>query len=81
MILTNRNVIDPVNPHPKPQATVLIEDGHILEVRDGGPPPSTSGDRLIDLDVAYLLPGLWDVHIHPEHPNPAGTTVAPRFCP
>ena len=76
LILTNCNVIDCVNPDPKTQATVVIEDGRILEVRDSGPPPGMSGDRLIDLDGAYLLPGLWDVHIHPEHPNPAGTTVA-----
>ena len=76
LILTNCNVIDCVNPDPKAEATVVIEDGRILEVRDGGPPAATPGDRLIDLEGLYLLPGLWDVHIHPEHPNPAGTTVA-----
>ena len=72
LILTNCNVLDCVDPVPKSQATVVIEDGRILEVRDATPP----GDRVIDLKGAYLLPGLWDVHIHPEHPNPAGTTVA-----
>ena len=76
LILTNCNVIDCVHPDPKAQATVVIEDGRIMEVRDGGPPSSSSDDRVIDLDGAYLAPGLWDVHIHPQHPNPAGTTVA-----
>ena len=76
LILTNCNVIDCVNPDPKSQATVVIEDGRILEIRDGGPPANSSGDRVIDLEGSYLLPGLWDVHIHPQHPNPAGTTVA-----
>ncbi|SVE02175.1 uncharacterized protein METZ01_LOCUS455029, partial [marine metagenome] len=37
LILTNCNVIDCVNADPKAQATVVIEDGRILEVRDGGP--------------------------------------------
>ena len=76
LILTNCNVLDCVDPVPKSQATVVIEDGRILEVRDATPPGGTSGDRVIDLKGAYLLPGLRDVHIHPEHPNPAGTTVA-----
>ena len=76
LILTDCNVIDCVEPVPKSQATVVVEDGRILEVRDGGPPVGKAGDRVIDLEGAYLLPGLWDVHIHPEHPNPAGTTVA-----
>jgi len=76
LILTNANVIDCVSPDPKTQATVVVEDGRILEIRDGGPPSATSEDRVIDLAGSYLLPGLWDVHIHPEHPNPAGTTVA-----
>ena len=76
LILTNANVIDCVNPDPKTQATVIIEDRRILEIRDGGPPTNNSEDRVIDLAGSYLIPGLWDVHIHPEHPVPAGTTVA-----
>jgi len=76
LILTNANVIDCVNPDPKTQATVIIEDGRILEIRDGGPPTNNSVDRVINLAGSYLIPGLWDVHIHPEHPVPAGTTVA-----
>ena len=76
LILTNANVIDCVNPDPKTQATVVIEDGRILEIRDDGPRTNNSEDRVIDLAGSYLIPGLWDVHIHPQHPVPAGTTVA-----
>jgi len=76
LILTNANVIDCVNPDPKTQATVVIEDGRILEIRDDRPRTNNSEDRVIDLAGSYLTPGLWDVHIHPEHPVPAGTTVA-----
>jgi imidazolonepropionase-like amidohydrolase len=76
LILTNANVIDCVNLDPKTLATVIIENGRILEIRDGGPPTNNSVDRVINLAGSYLIPGLWDVHIHPEHPVPAGTTVA-----
>ena len=76
LILNNANVIDCVNPDPKTQATVVIEDGRILEIRDDGPRTNNSEDRVIDLAGSYLIPGLWDVHIHPQHPVPAGTTVA-----
>lgn len=76
LILINANVIDCVNPDPKTQATVVIEDGRILEIRDDGPPTNNPEDRVIDLAGSYLIPGLWDVHIHPQHPVPAGTTVA-----
>lgn len=76
LILTNCNVIDCVNPDPKTQATIIIEEGRISDIRDGGATRHTDKDIVIDLKDSYLLPGLWDVHIHPEHPNPPGTTVA-----
>ena len=76
LVLTNANVIDCVTPDLKTQATVVVEDGRILEIRDSGLPAATSDERIIDLRGSYLLPGLWDVHIHPEYPNPAGTSVS-----
>ena len=76
LILTNCNVIDCVNPDPKTQATIIIEEGRISDIRDGGATRHTDKDIVIDLKDSYLLPGLWDVHIHPEHPNLPGTTIA-----
>ena len=75
LALTNCNLIDCIDPEPKTGASVVIEDGRIVEIlgrgESAGPP-----DEAIDLDGAYLLPGLWDVHIHPEHPFPPGTTLS-----
>jgi len=76
LILTNCNVIDCVNPEPKSNATVVIEDNRIVYIRDGSSPASASDDQIIDLAGSYLLPGLWDCHVHPQHPVPEGTTVA-----
>ena len=76
LILTNCHVIDCINPDPKTDATVVIQDGRILEIRNDVPGNSSSEDDVVDLGGAFLLPGLWDVHVHPQHPVPAGTTIA-----
>ena len=76
LVLTNANLIDAVNPSVATDTTVVIENGRIVEIGRG--PFSSSGNnaQIVDLKGAYLLPGLWDVHIHPEYPVPAGTTPA-----
>ena len=67
LVLTNATLIDCVEPIPVPEASVMVEDGRIAEITDGSRSPAGTGARVIDLDGAYLLPGLWDVHIHPEY--------------
>ena len=76
LVLTNATLIDCLNPDPIPHASVSIEDGRIVEVTDGGRSPDTCDVQVIDLDGAYLLPGLWDVHIHPEYVTHPILTVA-----
>ena len=76
LVMTNCNLIDCVNPAPVPQASITVEEGRIVEVLDGHRSPDTRDAQVVDLDGAYLLPGLWDIHIHPEYPIPFGQTVA-----
>jgi imidazolonepropionase-like amidohydrolase len=38
--------------------------------------PATGGATVVDLDGAYLLPGLWDAHVHLEWPRLPAATVA-----
>src|SRR5580704_14294688 len=67
MLLTNATLIDCVHPQPIQGATVLIEDGRIREIRNDGN-QIDAGDALeINLGGGYLMPGLWDVHIHPDY--------------
>ncbi|HEV8639368.1 MAG TPA: amidohydrolase family protein [Chloroflexota bacterium] len=66
-ILTNATLIDCVHPALAEKATVVAQDGRISEILTGGRQPASADATVVDLDGAYLLPGLWDVHIHPDY--------------
>ena len=72
--LTNANLIDCVSPGVRQGCTVTVEDGHIAEILDGGGAPLGQDVETIDLGGSYLLPGLWDVHVHLEWPRIAAAT-------
>jgi imidazolonepropionase-like amidohydrolase len=65
-------VIDATRPEVRRDVYVLIEGNTISEVGRGAPPRA---DRSLDLDGAYLLPGLWDVHTHLRSTTWTGATL------
>ncbi len=75
LVLTNANVIDCVGERPIVGGSVVIERGRIAEVLDGTRSADTRNADVIDLGGAYLLPGLWDVHIHPDYLAETGASV------
>lgn len=75
LVLTNASLIDAVTPGVTPGASVTIEGGRIVEVLDGRRSPALGGARVIDLHGAYLLPGLWDAHVHLEWPRAPQASV------
>jgi imidazolonepropionase-like amidohydrolase len=76
LVLTNAQLIDCLNPTLIPGASVIVEDGRIVEVLDGHRSPASHGDEVIDVRGSYLLPGLWDVHVHLEWPRLPTLTLA-----
>ena len=76
LVLTNATLIDCVDPNPAAGTSVVVEDGRIVDILRSGRAPSTDGARVIDLEGTFLLPGLWDVHMHPHYPAGPTTTVA-----
>ena len=76
LVLADVNVIDGVTPTPLANASVAIEDGRISEVASGDKPLNTRDATVLELNGAYLLPGLWDTHVHPEYPPASGATIA-----
>lgn len=75
-ILTNATLIDCVDQPPAEHSSVVVENGRISEILKGGRQPATGDAKLIDLEGAYLLPGLWDVHIHPDYLSLAEVPLA-----
>ena len=73
LLLTNCNLIDCVTEGVRPGATVAVDEGRILSLSSGGDTTVASGnlrDEVVDLNGAYLLPGLWDVQILLALPSP-----------
>lgn len=48
---------------PRRNATIIVRDGRIAEIRDGFAAPE-AGAALIDLKDRFVLPGLIDMHVH-----------------
>jgi len=66
IILTNCHVIDCTGKPLKTNMTVIIKGNNILKIQSGiYPKKSAEGtNRVFDLKGAYVLPGLWNMHVH-----------------
>jgi imidazolonepropionase-like amidohydrolase len=61
LLLKGCQVIDATSPEVRRNQHILVEDDTIRHVGGGHLP---AADQSLDLDGAYVLPGLWDVHTH-----------------
>jgi imidazolonepropionase-like amidohydrolase len=75
-VLTHANLIDCVEPKVRPDTTVIIENGRIRAILPSVAAEAVSDAQRIDLKGAYLMPGLWDVHIHPDYLSLAEVSLA-----
>jgi imidazolonepropionase-like amidohydrolase len=66
-ILSHARLIDCVEPKVRPDTAVLIEDGRIRAILPSDEADGVGDAQTIDLKDGYLMPGLWDVHIHPDY--------------
>lgn len=64
-ILTNAHVVDPLDGSVRHDTTVRLEGGLVQSVGDERGNQTHEGDIVsIDLEGKYILPGLWDCHVH-----------------
>ncbi len=77
-VLTNCNVIDCTGADLQTDMTVVIVGDTISQISDGAySGPTGDNVRVVDLDGAYVLPGLWNMHTHLSAllPDPANVLV------
>lgn len=79
-ILTHATLIDCVHPKPAENTTVVVENGRISEIQTDGRKPAAGDATVIDLAGAYLMPGLWDVHVHPDYLTLAEAPLADQVA-
>lgn len=64
LALTGATVIDVTGGPSRTGTTVVIRDGVIVSLEADGTVSLPEGVRRIDLGGRYVIPGLWDMHVH-----------------
>lgn len=64
LVITHVAVIDATGKPVKADMTVVIEDDRIKEIAPARKVQVTQGANLIDGTGKFLIPGLWDMHVH-----------------
>jgi imidazolonepropionase-like amidohydrolase len=62
LVVKNVAVIDASGPMPRTRQTVIVRDGKVQEVGANLRVPNRA--TVIDGSGKYLIPGLWDMHVH-----------------
>jgi imidazolonepropionase-like amidohydrolase len=79
-LLTNATLIDCIHPRAIEGASVLIEGGRIRDIRTDGSHVEGGDFTEINLRGAYLMPGLWDAHVHPDYYSLAEMPLADQVA-
>lgn len=62
--ITHVTVIDLQTGDEAPDRTVVISSDRILQVMDSKNQKPAAGAKVVDATGKYLIPGLWDMHVH-----------------
>jgi imidazolonepropionase-like amidohydrolase len=63
-VIAHATVINPSTSSVQANRTVVITGDHIISVSDAAKFQSPKNARVIDAAGQYLIPGLWDMHVH-----------------
>ena len=79
--ITHVTVIDTTGGPPKADMTVIVEDQRIVDLGRSNTVHAPAGARLVDGSGKYLIPGLWDMHVHEVFGDwiPRNEKVMPRL--
>ena len=68
LAMTNANLFNPATGKITPNTTILIENDRIKDVLSGPYRPD-SKHQVLDLEGKFVMPGLWDMHVHYGNPS------------
>jgi imidazolonepropionase-like amidohydrolase len=64
LVLTHATIVDSTGKALPPDQTVVIENGRIASVGPAARVKPPKDARVIDAHGKFLIPGLWDMHVH-----------------
>src|ERR1700676_1678315 len=64
LALMHVTVIDPSGRPAQADQTVIVSDGRVTAIGASGTLRVPKGARVIDARGKFLIPGLWDMHVH-----------------
>ena len=64
LAITHTTVIDATGSPPKADMTVIVKDGRIVALGKSDAVHAPAGAKTVDGSGKYLIPGLWDMHVH-----------------
>jgi imidazolonepropionase-like amidohydrolase len=64
LVFTHVNVIDVTGTLVQPDMTVIVHGQRIAAVAKSGQAQIPEGAQMVDARGKYLIPGLWDMHVH-----------------
>jgi imidazolonepropionase-like amidohydrolase len=77
VVLTHATVVDPDAVQPRRDQTIVIRGARIEAVGPSASTPVPRGARLVDATGKFVIPGMWDMHVHTDFPG--GRTLLPLY--
>src|SRR5688572_13519341 len=68
---TNVTIVDASSTSPRPSMTVVARNGRIEAVGNRGNVRIPVGAEVVDSSRKFLIPGLWDMHVHLTDAKPS----------
>ena len=64
LVLTHVTVVDTTGKSLQPEQTVVVESGRITSVEPSARVKPRNNAQVVDAHGKFLIPGLWDMHVH-----------------
>jgi imidazolonepropionase-like amidohydrolase len=64
LAIVGGTLIDGTGAAPRPSTTVILSGGRIARIGPSASTPPPAGAQVISAEGKYVIPGLWDAHIH-----------------